>query len=71
MSNEIDNIDELMQALCLLPESEFEKAVGTAAAIMLGTIRQRHGRRFLKDFCQASINDTGEIPCLNWCGPKH
>jgi len=71
VSKEIENINDLMQALTQLPENEFDAAVSAVAIMVLGTIKQRHGRRYLKGFCHEIVNDSGGTPCLNWQGRAH
>jgi hypothetical protein len=71
VSKEIENINDLMQALTKLPENEFDAAVTAVAVLSLGTLKQRHGRKYLKGFCHSAINDGGDTPCLNWQGPAH
>ena len=67
----IENITAIMQALTTLPEDEFDEALVAAATLVNCTIKARRGRRFLKDFMQAAINDEGSQPVLVWQGRAH
>ena len=67
----VENIEELMKSLTVLPEQEFDEALASVGALIACTLKDRHGRRFLKDFMRAAIEDTGEQPILVWQGPAH
>ncbi|KXJ55175.1 MAG: hypothetical protein AXW15_07870 [Neptuniibacter sp. Phe_28] len=67
----IENITEIMQAMAVLPEKEFDEALLSVATIAVCTLKARNGRRFLKDFMKAAIEDTGEQPVLIRQGLTH
>jgi hypothetical protein len=72
MSNlDINNINDLMQALTKLSEKEFEASLLAVAALSMNTIRTRNGKKFLKDFVRGALAENGPMPCLTWQGPAH
>ena len=71
MGKEIEHINELMQELTKLPKEEFDAAITAVAAIALGTLKERQGKKFLAGFCDRAVKETGPQPCLHWQGPAH
>lgn len=70
MGKAISNIEDLMQAITKLPESEFNDAVTTIAVVAVNTLRETHGTQFIKDFMEAAIADQGGRAILKWQGPQ-
>lgn len=70
LSKEIEDINDLAQAMAKLPADRFDAAVAAMTALMLGTMRERQGKKFAKGFIQSAMR-AETYPAIYWQGPAH
>ena len=53
----VEDVNNLLEPLTHQPADEFDLTVRMVAAIVLETIKQRHGHDYLLGFCEGAIAD--------------